>query len=924
MTLPFKALLLAGLSLAATAPLFAQEAAASVQAQTAQAAEDLEENGEITVIGLRERGTVAGDISPELQLGPQDIRAYGAGSLADLLTELAPQLRSGRGRGGGQPVVLVNGLRVSGFAEIRNLPPEALLRVDILPEEVALKYGYRADQRVINFVLRERFKALTGEAEVSGPTAGGRTGMELEANFLRLRNGTRLSLEGEYERQSMLLESQRSILTPAPSQPFSLGGNLTAADGSSEIDPALSALLGQPITLVAVPAIAPDAVPSLTDFASGAPNAASVSDLAPYRSLLPRTERVSLGATYNRSIFGVSATLTGRFETTDSLARLGLPGVVLAVPPASPFSPFTADTLLYRYAEENGPLLRKDEQTTARVGMVFNGELAAWRWSLNANYDRAVTNTLTDRSLDVVASQAKLTGLDPSFNPFGATALSGTLLQDRARSASDVAEVEAVFNGSLLALPAGALATSFKAGFESREQSSRSQRGGLAQSVELARRQGRFQANFDLPLTSVRNDVLAVLGDLSANFNYGVDTLSDFGTLTTLGYGLNWQPREAIRLIFSLTDEDAAPSIQQLGNPLVVTPNVRVFDFVRGETVDISRLDGGNAGLSADNRRVIKLGLTLKPFEKPDITLTANFIDSRTEGPIASFPTATAEIEAAFPDRFLRDADGRLVQIDNRPVNFARSDRQELRWGINFFQTIKASAAEVAAATARREAFAARRRTEQAAAGTTPAAPGATPAAGDAPPPGARRPGGGPGGGGGGGRFGGGPGGDGRLSFSLFHTWHFKDQILIREGVPVLDLLNGSATGSSGGQPRHEVEAQLGVNKSGLGARLSLDWRAGTTVRADPANPAAATGDLFFSDLATLNLRLFADLGQQRSLVQKLPWLRGTRVRLELNNLTNARLDVRDSTGAVPIGYQRDRLDPIGRSVSVQFRKLFF
>ena len=105
--------------------------------------------------------------------------------------------------------------------------------------------------------------------------------------------------------------------------------------------------------------------------------------------------------------------------------------------------------------------LGRNEQTTARVGMVFNGELAAWRWSLNANYDRAVTNTLTDRSLDVVASQAKLTGLDASFNPFGATALSGTLLQDRARSASDVAEVEAVFNGSLLALPAGALATSF-------------------------------------------------------------------------------------------------------------------------------------------------------------------------------------------------------------------------------------------------------------------------------------------------------------------------------------------------------------------------------------------------------------------------------------------------------------------------------
>ncbi|MGJ3629017.1 hypothetical protein AB5I41_23055 [Sphingomonas sp. MMS24-JH45] len=48
----------------------------------------------------------------------------------------APQTRSGRGAGG-PPVVLVNGRRVSGFQEIRDLPTEAIQRVDILPEEVA-------------------------------------------------------------------------------------------------------------------------------------------------------------------------------------------------------------------------------------------------------------------------------------------------------------------------------------------------------------------------------------------------------------------------------------------------------------------------------------------------------------------------------------------------------------------------------------------------------------------------------------------------------------------------------------------------------------------------------------------------------------------------------------------------------------------
>ncbi|MBX9797687.1 TonB-dependent receptor, partial [Sphingomonas sp.] len=119
-----------------------------------------DEGGDVVVTaGRRLPGAVIGDIPPDQVLSPADIRSYGVSSVADLLTELGPQLRSGRGSG--PPVVLLNGRRIGGFQEIRDLPAEAILRVDILPEEVALKYGFRADQRVINFVLRPRFQALT-------------------------------------------------------------------------------------------------------------------------------------------------------------------------------------------------------------------------------------------------------------------------------------------------------------------------------------------------------------------------------------------------------------------------------------------------------------------------------------------------------------------------------------------------------------------------------------------------------------------------------------------------------------------------------------------------------------------------------------------------------------------------------------------
>ena len=809
---------------------------------------------EIVVTATYQRGRVAGDIKPETQLGVEDIRAFGASSLEDLLQELGPQLRSGRGRGNGPPVVLVNGQRVSGFAEIRNLPPEALERVDILPEEVALKYGFKADQRVINFVLRERFAATTLEVEPGFATDGGRGSLEGEGNLLRLADGSRFSLEGAYNLEGMLLESERSIITPPPSRPFSLAGNLTGP-------------------------------------AAGAPNQPGTSDLTPFRSLLPRTETLSLGATYNRQIGRVSATLSGGFDANDSQARLGLAGATLRLGPDNPFSPFGTTATLYRYAEAPGPLLRRQEGRSGRLGVALNWDAGVWRWSLNASYDRAETDTLVDRSLDVTALQARLDANDPAFDPFAAGAIAGPLQKDRARATSDLGRLELVSSGSPFSLPAGAAVSTVQIGFETLRQRASSDRGGVVQDVALGRDQGRVQASLDLPLASVRNDVLARVGDLSLNLNASLDHLSDYGTLTSIGYGLNWAPSPRLRLLVSVTEEEAAPGIQQLGNPLVVTPNVRVFDLVRGETVDITRLDGGNAALTADSRRVIKIGGTWKPFDN-ELNLSLNFIDSRLKGQVESFPTATPEIEAAFPDRFVRDGEGRLVQIDNRPINFAGADRQELRTGLSLFQTLKPTARERAAAERRRAAMAARQQ--------------------DGAAQGAPR----------GGRFGGG-GGGGRVFVSVFHTLHMVNRIRIRDGVAPLDLLKGSAIGARGGQPRHEVELRMGANKAGLGGRLSLDWRAGTSIKADPANPVPGNGDLIFSDLATLNLRLFADLGSQRELVRALPFLRGSRLSLNVDNITNARLQVRNRLGEVPLGYQPDLLDPLGRTVRIQFRKLF-
>ena len=88
------------------------------------------------------------------------------------------------------------------------------------------------------------------------------------------------------------------------------------------------------------------------------------------------------------------------------------------------------------------------------------------------------------------------------------------------------------------------------------------------------------------------------------------------------------------------------------------------------------------------------------------------------------------------------------------------------------------------------------------------------------------------------------------------------------------------------------------------------------------AGPASTVGNLAFSSLATVNLRLFADLDQRKELVAKAPLLKGVRISLGLSNLFDQRQNVRDASGATPIGFQPANLDPIGRTVRLSLRKL--
>ena len=820
------------------------------------------DNEDIVVTGFRPRGSVTGDIPPENTLTTRDIRATGATSITELLAAIAPQTGSARGSGG--PVLLLNGTRISGFQEVRDLPPEAIERVEILPEEVALKYGYSADQRVVNIVLRPRFRSTAARADAGGATDGGTFNGLADVSRLMINKKGRINLTLHAERNGAIKESERDIvLQPLPTQP-------------QAIDP------------------------------------------RPYRTLTGSQRSVRATANINRTILGgASATLTAEVAHSDGQSLFGVPTGSLSIPSTSPFAAEGSSVLLGFPAL--GSLIRNTDSNTGHLGLSVNGTKQRWRYSMTGTADIAQNITRSDRGPNLASYQSRLDANDPTLDPLAALSATDIFARDRSRSTQKSAGLDATLNGPLATLPAGRANVTLKVGVDTLRLDSFATRAGLSRSANLGRDHLTGSVNLDLPIAK-RNGPLSAIGSLTLNANVELEHFSDFGTLTTIGAGANWSPAPRLNFITSWNREEGAPSINHLGDPILVTPGVRVFDYTRGATVLVLATTGGNSALLAGRRDVLKIGANWQPLEKTDLKFRADFVTSRLKNPVETFPGPSAPLEAAFRSRFTRNppcpvgvtdcpTPGLLTAVDFRPVNYDSARSDVLRIGVDFTKPLKSAAPSQALIDQFRKLRA------QKGGGDGGPPPGSG--------PGGDRGGGGERGGGGfGGRGGGGPFGGsqrGRLQFSLTDTIALVDKAVIRPGIAALDYLNGSANsgGFGGGGSRHTVEAQAGYYNNGLGARFSANYRSGTDVLG------GQNGTLRFSPLSTFDLRFFANLGDDLSLLAKHPWLRGASIRIEVSNIFDEKQNVRDLFGMVPLGYQPDLIDPLGRTISISFRKLF-
>ncbi len=993
------------------------------------------EGGQIVVQGARLRGQLNVGQAPLLELGEAEIAAEGVASIADLVTQISNQTGSARGRGG-RPIILVNGIRVGSFRELFQYPPEALAKVEVFPEEVAVRFGFAPDQRVINLILKDDYSSREVELEFEGPARGGYFVNEQEFGYLKIADGARINLNLTAQDTSLLTEAERNIIqTP----------------GSVSLIP------GDP-------------------------------DPAGFRSLIADSRNLEANLSWAKALIdsGISLSANANYQRNDTRSLDGLNTVSLTEDPSDP------DAGVFRTFGQADPLERRTASDTGAIAGSLTAPVNAFR--LTSTFDASLSESTTqiDRQFDTQALEAAaLAGtlaLDGDL-PTGAEAGFETAFS---RNLSGVNQN--TLNGPITDLPGGELLATFDLGYSWDRIESADSR--TLQQVQLTRGNINTGANLVIPITSRRTGFADALGSFTLNAQAGLERLSDFGTLGDYNVSLNWTPTDSLDLSATYIYREVAPSLSALGSPQVTNFNVPVFDFVNGETVLADVTSGGNPDLPAETQRDWKFAANWELPFADGVRLTVEYIRNRSDDVTSGFPQITPEIEAAFGDRITRDAAGTLIALDRRAVNFAQTRSERLQFQLSARGSIGAGSRQEGRAegrgegrggppgaggppqgaggppdsatgeTGRRAGFMAFRTricaddglavmrqvidTARAGGDVSAIVPGLTAesvqrilsrlggaesaeltddqlaqfrericsvdpamfggrpdgAGGEGPggsgprgeqfaalrtmvcgedglvqmrklvdaiergddllqmlpgidpqflklildrqrgpdgtipdaaleqfrsricsadgPPGAGQSGGASGSGGpaAGGvafnPFGGGGGERGwRYFVNLTHTVELANEILIAPGVPQLDQLDGQGTGAFG-LPRNTSRLEAGIFGKGLGMRLSGRYTGSTRL---DGSGLPGSSDLFFDDLATFDIRVFSNIDELTGSTS--PALKNVRVSLRMDNIFDAQRAVRDENGATPINYQPFVIDPVGRFVGVDIRKLF-
>lgn len=715
---------------------------------------------EITVTAKR-RGDA--DVASENEFDEAFIASQGVDDIQSLLSRLQIFIDPT----GQPPVLLINGKEIGFDLSILAYPPEALTRVAVLKPEAGSRYGTSSSQRVVNLVLKPKFSSLEGGGALNAATAGGQLGEDIDIARFAINGDMRWTAKVRAGHQSSLLKSSRNSLS---SGTYDSIGFVTGINGG-EIDPSLSEAAGEVVKFAAIGSSAAGP-PTLADFIISA-NRRNPINPDDFVTLQGSSRNYAVGLGGSHPIGNFSASLSLDVSRSENEGLNGIPMMVLLLPPGTPWSPFNSIVVLNRPLAGTRALRSNSSVQSISTTFTLTGRIYGVQTSLAFGYSHSGSRNRQETGVSTAALQQQLDIHDPTLNPYkplGNEYLEGI----QSRSSSDSYNARINLQKSLITLPTGALIWSASA--NAGHARSHSARSDLIEDDPANARtnngQWSGQTSLNVPL-SRRGSKFSALGDFLLDLTVGRGVASRSSGQNTFGVGLTWRPIPQIQMNGLLNCASFGPSFSQITKPIVTTIN-RIFDFRGQEMADPIWITGGNPELNGRHSRVqnLTVNLTVTPLSQHDLALNFGYRQSSTTGGTAEFPELTPAVEAAFPQRIIRDAAGRLVSVDARPIGIEGNRDADL----NSTLTLRFGGS--------------RKDDEDSDSGRDPL----------------------------------------QFSLSLSHQFRLRDETVIRHGLPTINRLNDDS-----GTSRHMVDLQFGAGEAAFGSNITVNWRSPSRVNGEDA-----------------------------------------------------------------------------------------
>jgi iron complex outermembrane receptor protein len=619
--------------------------------------------------------------------------SLGATSFGNVIgaVTFSQQTASLRGLGPSRTLVLVNGKRVVGVAgavqgldsgvDLSLIPLAAVERVEVLKDGASAIYGSDAIGGVINFIMRQDYTGIEGEAYYGTPTRSGGGSQYIlsgTAGFGDLdkdRYNAFLSLS--YNEQRPLDQNDRNFSNTSINLPIGLFGgsgstfpgfistggigNLNYPDNCGpahfSVPPEFVGLLGARCYYD----------PSQTDGVEMIPETKLWNFFGQARFQINKDWQAYVNGLYTRqeTTYVIQPPPISDAPPTIVTAPDGSTfPVQFLLPPTSPFYPHAAAQAAGVDGQPLNVRFRcfvcgnRSTTDTTEGGQVVAGVKGSWmNWDWDGSL-RYAQSTLKEKVNNGFIQYTKFLPIINSgvFNPFGAntpdvlsqidaTEFRGQTIEGKSKNYG----VEGKGSGEIWQLPAGPL--SLAIGGEAHRETLDQTPASILATNDVSGYGGNF-----LPISASRSVWAAyaelnvpIVKSLEADVAVRYEHYSDFGSTTNPKVSLRWQPTPQFLMRASYGTGFVAPSLYQLYDPQTLgLTQTGLSDPIRCPVTNAGGQDcfaqfqtifGGNPNLKPETAEEMTAGIVLEPIS--GLSLSLDYFKIRLSNAITNGIPAT-------------------------------------------------------------------------------------------------------------------------------------------------------------------------------------------------------------------------------------------------------------------------------------------